>query len=223
MATCLAVSGSRAAFLHVSIVMLAALLLGILTRSASIRIRALAIPLAVLGLGSILHPIVFPEAFHAITDRIQEAYAVESKFSSLGIFWRALYDYLDFFRLLATTPLSGYGLGLGGNGRIFLSSSDAVSLSDIYAESDWSRHIIDLGSVLGIFYILYRITWFLTLLSQCIKAARQTESPLPMMLFGYCGIGLLNGQLTGHGLVGGFLWLFIGLCMVAIKDSSPRL
>ena len=221
-ATCLALSGSRAAFVHVAIIMLSAIGLGVLTRSTTIRVRALTIPIALAIAGVVLYPIVFPDALSAMLTRVSEAHAAESRFSSLGILGRALYEYIDFFRFVGQTPILGYGLGLGGNGRTFLASSTAINLADIYAESDWSRHIIDLGGLFGVVFILYRITLLLRLMGRMLRATRLSENPFPMLLFGYVGIGLLSGQLTGHGTVGGFLWLFLGLCMASCRIATEQ-
>lgn len=216
-ATCLAVSGSRAAFMMVFVVVLSALALGLLTRVNAVRVRALLIPLTLLGLGAVLYPLLFPDAFAAMINRVTEAHAVESRYSSLGIVGRALYEYVDFTSYLGTTPLAGLGLGLGGNGRTFVASSDSVAVGNIFAESDWSRHIVDLGTVVGVLFILYRLVFAGTLLARTLRATRASDSPFPLLLFGYVGLGLCNGQLTGHGTTGGFLWLYLGLCMASCR------
>ena len=220
LATCLALSGSRAAFVHCAIVMLCALLLGALTRQSAVRVRALFLPLAFLALLVVLYPIVFPQAFDAMLTRVSEAYGAESQFSSLGIFGRALYETIDFAYFMGNAPLMGYGLGLGGNGRTWFTSADSDFLLRIGAESDWSRHIVDLGPVVGVLFILYRIAFVCILFVQVVKATRTSGSALPLLLFGYVGIGLFYGQLTGHGTVGGFLWLFLGLCMASCNVAA---
>jgi len=219
-AACLAVSGSRAAFLHVFIVVVFALLLGFATRVGAIRARALVLPMVLVSLGAVLYPIVFPDALGAMLNRVSEAYVAESRFSSLGIFGRAFYEMVDFVNFLGTTPILGQGLGLGGNGRTFLASSDAIAIANIYAESDWSRHIVDLGAVIGVLFILYRIVFSSAIFGRAMRAARTGASPFPLLLFGYVGIGLFYGQVTGHGTVGGFVWLYLGLCMAACRTAA---
>ena len=221
-AACLAVCGSRAAFMRVAIVMLSALALGFLTRVPQIRRRALMLPVALAVTGGVLYPIVFPAALAAMLTRVSEAHAAESRFSSLGILGRALYEFVEFIDFIPRTPILGYGLGLGGNGRTFLANSNAISLSAIYSESDWSRHIIDLGGIVGVFFILYRIAFTTTLAGRVWRATRMADDPFPMLLFGYVAMGLLYGQLTGHGTVGGFVWLFLGLCMIGCRTAMER-
>jgi hypothetical protein len=219
-AVCLALSGSRAAFVHCGMVMSCALVLGGVTRQQWLRNRALLVPLSLLAVLVVLYPIVFPDALSAMLTRVSEAQAAESQFSSLGIFGRALYETVDFLTFMTSAPLQGYGLGLGGNGRSYFTSADANLLARIAAESDWSRHIVDLGPLVGVLFIIYRIAFTGLLLAQVLKATRAASKPFPLLLFGYVGIGLFYGQLTGHGIVGGFLWLYLGLCMASC-NSAP--
>jgi hypothetical protein len=220
-AACLAVSGSRAAFAHVALVVIAAMGVGVLTRNPQVRIRALTVPLALCALGAILYPIVFPDALQTMLERVVAANASESRNSPLGFLGRVLADYIGFIYQLGDTPVLGWGLGLGGNGRTFLGDTSALPLERIYAESEWTRHIVDLGMV-GVLLILYRIAAFLALLSASLRATRVSQSPFPLLLFGYAGYLLLGGQVTGQGTVGGFAWLFIGLCMAACRTSLER-
>ncbi len=220
-ATCLALSSSRAAFVHFALVVLAALLLGLVTQVTAIRGRALSIPIALVVAGAVLYPLVFPEALGLILNRVSEAAAATGG-SSLGILDRALAETVGFIDFLDHTPLIGYGLGLGGNGRTYLGSSDPALMAKVAAESDWSRHIVDLGSIVGVLFIMYRIAFTISLLFSSLKAARQSSNPLPLLLFGYVGIGLFYGQLTGHGTVGGFIWLYLGLCMASCRIALER-
>jgi hypothetical protein len=215
-------SGSRAAFVHIAFVVLSSLALGLVSRQAAVKSKALVLPLIIVGLGAILYPIVFPDAFAAMLGRVTEANSVEMQASSLGIVGRALYDAIDFVRLMGQTPLLGYGFGLGGNGRIYLGSASTILADLPYAESEWSRHIIDFGPVFGVLFICYRILFTVTLGIQALRATNAVPSPFPLLLFGYVGVGLFYGQLTGHGTVGGFVWIFLGLLMISLKSSPWR-
>jgi hypothetical protein len=64
------------------------------------------------------------------------------------------------------------------------------------------------------------VVLFFVLLWMAVRATRVSRSPLPLALFGYVGILLLNGQITGHGTVGGFAWLFLGLCMASCRIAK---
>jgi len=215
--TCLALSGSRAAFVHLALVLSSALLLGIVSGAGRIRRRALTIPLVVVSAGAILYPIVFPESLSLLLERVNEAAGGGSVAG--GILGRGLGDAVSFISFFGETPLTGYGLGLGGNGRTYLGSSDPTLLAKVAAESDWARHIVDLGTLLGVVFILYRVVFTVTIFARALRASRRSASPLPLLLFGYVGIGLFYGQLTGHGTVGGFFWLYLGLCMAACRTA----
>ena len=220
-AVCLAVCGSRGAFVNSAIVVLFALLVGIVAPRAAVRGRALLIPMVLLVVGAVLYPILFPDALNATLGRFAAAQSLESSSSSLGILGRALHETVGFMSILGDAPLAGYGLGLGGNGRSFL-GSDTGLLPTIFAESDWTRHIVDLGPVVGVLFILYRIAVTFDVFRRSIIATRRAADPLPLLLFGYLGIGLFDGQLTGHGTVGGFLWLYLGLCLASCRIALER-
>jgi hypothetical protein len=66
-----------------------------------------------------------------------------------------------------------------------------------------------------VLFIIYRIAFTGWLLAQAFRATSRSDDPYPLVLFGYVGIGLFYLQLTGHGTVGGFLWLYLGLCMAS--------
>lgn len=218
-ATCLAMSGSRAAFVHVALVVISSMVLGAIALDATVRTRALLLPAALVCLGAILYPIVFPDALAAMAGRVSEAQSAES---SLGILGRALYELIDFVSFMRHTPILGYGMGMGGNGRTYLSSIDPALLTQVWAESDWSRHIVDLGPVFGVLFIIYRIAFTISVGLQAMRGSRAAANPFPLLLFGYVGVGLFYGQLTGHGTVGGFLWLFLGLCMASSRVGAQR-
>ena len=84
--------------------------------------RMLFVATVVIGVAAVfLYPILFPDAFQAFMNRWNHAAFVESRaFGDFGIFGRALYGFIDFFKLMGDTPVVGYGLGLAGNARLTL-------------------------------------------------------------------------------------------------------
>lgn len=218
-ACCLAVGGSRGAFVHCGLVLIAALSASLLVRKARTRATALVVPIVLTLTAVVLYPIVFPESYELLEARVAGAHAAESKFSEFGIFGRAFSETYGFVRYMEGAPLAGYGLGLGGNGRIFL-GRQAASYAP-YAESDWSRHIVDLGPIVGLLFIVYRIWFTVWLLRLVVGATRFSSNPMPLALFGYVGVHLFFGQVTGHGSVNGYTWLFLGMCLAschAVRD-----
>src|SRR5262249_26182302 len=115
LATCLAMSGSRATVLQTALVAVAALGLGLIGRGSALRVRSIALPGLLAVAAFVLFPIVFSEATDAFAARWASAGQAENAVFQGGIFGRALYGFVDFTRLLGQTPLLGYGLGIGGN------------------------------------------------------------------------------------------------------------
>jgi hypothetical protein len=219
-ATSLAVSGSRTMFVHVGLVVLAGILSGFLMRRPERMARATAIPLLLAMAFGLLFPIVYPEAYSTITARWDEAYTTERAVGVNGVFGRFIVEILDFVRVVGQVPLTGYGLGLGGNAAMTLNATRVGSTPIPYVETDWSRHMVDLGSVLGILFIVYRVAFTIWLGVRAVRATRLTANPLPLLLFGYVGIVLLQAQISGNGVVNGFGWLYVGLCLAACRESE---
>jgi hypothetical protein len=217
--SCLAVSGSRSAMLHSGIVMIAAVACAAVIRGGGVTARAVIWP-AVLGVAAVaLYPIVFPEGYSSFMGRWDAAAAAESRNFSLGVLGRALYGFVDFFSLLGDVPLVGYGLGLAGNARITM-GIEIPGFSG-WAETDWARHIVDLGPFVGILFILYRIAFVAWLGMRCLSGARRASEPLAILLFAFVSIELLYGQITGHGSINGYAWLFAGFCLAAAAPPRP--
>jgi hypothetical protein len=213
---CLAVSGSRGAMLHSGIVVVGAIACAFLVRGRGVSARAVIWPTLIVVAAVVLYPILFPDAFEAFTTRWTNAAAAETPaFGSLGIFGRALYGFVDFFNLMGDTPLAGYGLGLAGNARLTL----GIEIEGLkhWAETDWARQIVDLGPVVGVIFIGYRIFFTGWLGLQSLAGARRIHDPLPFLLFSFIGVDLLYGLLTGHGSVNGYVWLFTGFSLAAAR------
>ena len=214
-ATCLALGGSRATLLHCGLIVIIGMGLAVVGRSTALKLRSVLLPLALAWLFAVLYPVVYPEGFAAFAARWDVAATAENKTFQGGVFGRALYGFVDFTRLWERTPVLGYGLGLGGNASttlgVKIDGIDPVSL----AETDWARHIVDLGPVFGTGYIVFRIVLVLWLGVLVLKATRRGAGPLPLLLFAYAGYVLLLGQITGQGAVNAYAWLFTGLCIAA--------
>jgi hypothetical protein len=213
-ATCLALSGSRGAMLHCALIAAIGMGLGLLGKGGSAKLRSLALPLALAGLFAVLYPIVFREGFQAFNNRWDAAAQAEQGVG--GVLGRALYDFVDFTNRIGTTPVLGYGLGMGGNAAATLDvRAEGQRTAGALAETDWARHIVDLGPMFGPGYILLRIALTVWLALVVLKAARRGVGPLPLALFAYVGYVLLLGQVTGQGAINGYAWLFVGFTLAA--------
>jgi len=211
--TCLALSGSRGAMLACGVVAAAAVGSAAVVRQGGVPARALVVPVVLILLAVVLYPIVFPEGYSTFMNRWAQAHEAEAQVFGGGVFGRAFYSLYDFLGFLSDAPLTGYGLGLAGNASLTL----GVTIPGFsgWAESDWARHVVDLGPVLGIAFIVYRIALVVWLGRVCIVGARSSGNQLPLLLFASCAVELLYGEITGHGTVNGYTWLFTGLAAVS--------
>ena len=214
--TCVALSGSRGTMLQTAMILLFALPLSLIGRNASVRARAALIPIALAVAAVVLYPIVFPEGFTAFTNRWDQAAQDESGIQG-GVFGRALFGFVDFTRLVDMVPPLGFGLGFGGNAAVLMKATIDGVQPGVYAETDYARHMVDLGPAFGIAYIVFRFVFVFWLLRRVLRATRGSGSPLPMMLFAYAGYVTLLSQITGNGSINVYGWLFAGLCMAACR------
>lgn len=222
--TCVALGGSRGTTLSCALVGLFAMGLGVIGRGAALKARALALPTTLAVIAAVLYPIVFPVGFQAFMNRWDTAAVAEQGIEG-GVLGRALYGFIDFFRLVETVPALGYGLGYGGNASITLNAMvDGVAPGKL-VETDFARHMVDLGPAFGLCYIAFRFGLAIWLLRLVLQATRRVSDPLPMLLFAFASYVLLLGQLTGHGTINVYGWLFTGLCIAASREAlaSSRL
>ena len=218
--TCLAVSGSRGAMLASALVVMAAVLSVTVVRGSRVSLRTVLVPAILVLVAAALYPVLFPEGYSTFMNRWSEAQAAETQMFAGGIVGRSLYGMYDFIGFLKDAPLTGYGLGLAGNASLTL----GVTIPGMsgWAEADWSRHIVDLGPIVGVMFIAYRVALVIWLARVSVLGARDTGTQLPIILFSCCFFELLCGQITGHGTINGYVWLFMGLTLVAAKPGTPE-
>jgi hypothetical protein len=221
--TMLALSGSRGTVMHAGIVSLSAAIAGLMTQRRHLVFRAIVLPAMLIIVGVLLYPIVFPTAYDVFMTRWQSSYTSESEIFEYGVLGRALYELYGFTDHLSDTPLIGYLLGFGGNAanqlpwvRLPKAAREWAGYGQ-WAEDGWSRHIIELGPLFGLLFIFYRIGFTVWLGRETISASRYSGHPLPIVLFGYVGVLLLNDQITGQGSIIGYNWLFVGFCLAACR------
>lgn len=214
---CLAVSVSRGTVVHSALVLLSAIFAGIVMRGGASKVRAWVLPLSIVIVGGLLYPVLLPEAYDATAMRWSNAQATESSYTDLGVIGRALLGFVIFLSYIPLVPPMGFGMGLGGNA----SRQIDVELP-ILAEDEWARQIVDIGPVFGVIYIIFRIVFTIILGMRAMSAARKSSQALPIILFGFVGIMLLNGQVTGNGVINGYCWIFVGLLMASIRMANQH-
>jgi hypothetical protein len=222
--TCLALSGNRGMVLQCGLAVLVAMLVGLVARAGALKARAVLWPAVLVVVTLAAYPIVFPEGYEAFTGRWQAAADVEGKtFGSIGVFGRALFGLIEFNRLVDEVPIFGHGLGFGGNAAIILNAKiDGVGIGGL-AEADFARHMVDLGPIFGLGYIVFRLVLAAWLTHKAFQAARRFSDPMPLLLWSYVVYVLVMGQLTGQGTINFYGWLFTGLLVAACKPprTSP--
>jgi len=236
--TCVALSGSRFAIVASGIIFVGGLLATLLIGGRNLAFQKLFIPVFLLAAGALLAPLVFPKAVDAMATRFASAdYHEAQRYGGGGIFGRAIYTVGTFRFLLTSTPPQGYQLGIGGNAAGAISRSYSKGKSgDLYdprllmfgpkeleaVESDWGRQIVELGPVLGMLFIVFRLAFVIWLGKEAFSATMRSGDPLPMLLFAFIGVHLFNGQITGHGTMNGYGWLFAGFCMAVNRSAAHR-
>jgi hypothetical protein len=115
---------------------------------------------------------------------------------------------------------------MGGNAAILAAANAGGAGLQYSAETDWARHIVDLGPVLGLAFMVFRIGLVIAVTRRVLVS----RSVLATLLLGYLGYELLTGQITGQGTINGYAWLFTGFTLAAAKaqqiataPDSPRL
>jgi hypothetical protein len=216
--TCVALSGSRGTVLQCGLTLVAAAAVALLGRGGGLKARAALLPVAVAAVSILLYPLVFPEGFEAFAGRWSAADAAETRNFSTGVFGRALYGLVDFVRLIETVPLLGYGLGYGGNASIIMKATVDGVMPGRLVETDFARHMVDLGPLFGMLFIALRLALAGRLSLQTLRVTRQVPDPVPMLLFSFAAYVLVLGQVTGQGTITFYGWFTAGLLMAAIRN-----
>lgn len=205
------ISGSRTALILSILINLAAVIAGIAVRRTEIKLKALIAPILTVLAAFIFLTVVFDDAGRAMQER--QANAVAEEGSTLG---RALSSLYQFGGVFEETPLLGYGIGYGTNGG---TASDTGSAYFRLAEDEWTRIVLELGPLLSLIYIGWRIAFFIYLFQISWRSARR-GIVFPMILFGFIGPTILNGPMTMQGTINGYAWVFAGLVIAFSRTAG---
>ena len=181
---------------------------------ASLFIRISASRLALLMLATGVIGIIFvkssvtAEGFQALKDR---AFAAND--SEGSIVTRFLSGFLIDSDTIEKAGLTGKGLGVGTNmGSQLLTGG----VDFLLAEGEWPRVVLEMGAVLGITFIIWRIVVFGQLAASSLRAIGRKDI-LPALLLAAGGLSLLNGQ-SGQPATLGYIILANGLALAAAKS-----
>jgi len=218
--TILITCGSRGAFVLVLVLLVGATALLIMKHKVRRALSLWTAGIVLVGL-TVLGGLMFARQSSALLERSRDV-AQEDSWYSFGLLNRALSDFTHFATFMSQVDVLGNGLGLGGNAA----NMEKLQGNLPEAEDDWSRNIVDLGPVLGLLYIIFRIAFVAWLVWGAARTSRLYDDPLPVLLISFIGITMLYGQITGQGTINCYAWLFAGFCMAAnagrLTDSGPE-
>ncbi|OAI31089.1 hypothetical protein A1351_06595 [Methylosinus sp. R-45379] len=207
--------GSRSVLFMVPVVLLGAVVGTAMSGRGLVATKIVLVAAMFAALVAIVMIYIVPERLDAYMVRFTEADYYESSEYQLGTFGRILGTFTNVFALADRVPFFGYGAGYGTNAAVILGYIP-LSLS---AESDWDRHVYDLGMIGWFAVALFRI-WMTGWLGwRCLLAAKLPEGTLAMTLYSAIAVTALSGQLVGQNSINGLGWFAIGLCAAA---SSKR-
>lgn len=130
---------------------------------------------------------------------------------------RVLPGFINPFSSLDSIPLLGYGIGMGTNvGAQRL----AGGLTFLLGEGAWENHLGELGPLLGITLIFWRVSLTFWILQLAFRAA-VLGNRIPLILAGASLLSVMSGQVSQPtGL--GFIVLGAGLTLASLNPSSAQ-
>ncbi len=161
---------------------------------------------------------VFDEAREVFMDRWDTA-ADQSQ----GRAWGSLADrvtagFTEPFQSLAQVPFFGHGIGVGSNvGARLLSGR----LGFLLAENEWERSLLELGPLLGLAFIGFRVALVLWLFGRAWVALRRRRDMLPMLIWSAAAPVVLFQQWAPPTLLG-FAVFGSGLLLASLNPVPDR-
>jgi hypothetical protein len=157
---------------------------------------------------------LFQEGTEVFSERWELASGAEK--SQGGLVGRVLDNLISPLRGMFGVPAIGFGLGVGTNVGAALMTGRAQFL---LSEGEWGRVLMEMGPLLGLTFILYRIALTVWLGKLSIRAAA-TGNILPLTLFSACAVNVFNGQIAQATILG-FTVLGAGLALAALNLPPP--
>lgn len=155
---------------------------------------------------------VYREGKAVTTERAVGATASEGGLQ--GFIRRAVDPLLITPTELMSYKIFGRGLGTGTVAAGALASGGADD-QPVWAENEWSRVLLESGPILGLAYLILRLTMTIDAYIQSMQAAKRGNL-LAIAMFGAAGPALLTGQF-GQPTSQGGATLAVGLCLAALN------
>ena len=153
---------------------------------------------------------MFQEGMEIFQARVEHAAEVEG--GAEGFVQRIIHQFTRPFSYMDEIPIVGEGLGSGTNVGAKLLTGE---IEFLLAEDEWERIVLESGPVLGISFLLLRVSLACWLAWLAWRAAR-TGHFLPMLLLGTCVWPIVNGQL-GQSTTLGFAVVLGGLTLASMR------
>ncbi len=171
--------------------------------------------IAVVGLGLLSNTSFFKTSTDAFTSRFETANETEGGLGGV-VSGRYLGGMMAGLSSSPRTPFFGYGLGMGTNaGAMILTGDNSLFL---ISEEEWGRLIGELGPLLGIIVILFRVALVKKLLFASYRQLGMGEL-LPWMLMSFGLLNIPQGQWAQPTSLG-FSTLIAGLIIASFNKSS---
>ena len=158
---------------------------------------------------------IFSEGREAFLSRWQTAASSNQGDAVQNISDRVFGGFLQPFYTMKNARLFGAGIGVGSNvGARLLSGGVGFLL----AEDEWSKIFLELGPILGLAFIGFRIvlTGYLAIVS--LRALLVQRESLPILLFAAAGVAVFEYQ-WGPPTILGFAVFGAGMILAALKPA----
>ncbi len=158
---------------------------------------------------------IFSEGRDAFLSRWQTAATSNQGDAVQNISDRVLGGFFQPFVMMKKAPLFGAGIGVGSNvGARLLSGKVGFLL----AEDEWSKIFLELGPILGLVFIGFRIVLTVYLGFISLRALVFRREALPLLLFSAAGVAVFEYQ-WGPPTILGFAVLGSGMILAALKPA----
>jgi hypothetical protein len=213
--TCIALSGSRGAYISTAIQLSGLILssLFLIKKKSGFSIILYSI------IGVTIFVLMFNFVFTRQRDLILKRQEIASQ--AEGSIWNRISEIIINPEALMQANLTniGTGLGLGSGGGAYL----ATGVTEFaLSETEWGRVIMEAGVVMGVAYILFRIGLTVSLFLGSIRALMASYNPTALVAFLYIAVNLLVGSTTGNGMTYSFTWLFLGVSLAINKNLMSQ-
>ncbi len=130
--------------------------------------------------------------------------------------------YTNFLETFKETSISGKGIGVSsGAGARFMKGTGKKKY--LLSEGEWPNILLESGYLLGLAYLILRVSIALYLIVTGFRIFFQYNEILPLVLIAGTFYLLLQGQLIRGGTPMYFCWFYVGLCLALVNVFKTSL